>query len=179
MLPAGQGDWSGPVPADGEWRPVYAGADSEIDGRLRPRGRKRAGLRQSLRLAGPGARDRRRRATAILGQSGWDVASSREATAGSGNAAVQYRELTAATPGNTQWVVGYFYSVGGRNFTGDLPSKLYYGVAAARGRPASGVVAAAVRCAADCEPARGTLESFLAANGASLASVILKGNTEP
>ena len=96
----------------------------------------------------------------ILGQSGWDVVSSRAATAGSGNTAVQYRELTAATPGNSQWIVGYFYSVGGRNFTGDFPSKLYYGVAAARGRRASGVVAAAVRCGADCDVARGTLENF-------------------
>ena len=73
----------------------------------------------------------------ILGQSGWDIASSREATAGSGSSAVHYREITVKPPDSSQWVLGYFYSVGGRNFTGDLPSKLYYGFAAARGRPAS------------------------------------------
>jgi exosortase A len=177
-LPAGQGDWAGPVPADGEWRPVYEGADSETMVDYDHAG--------ASALAYVNRYDWQAQAheivgshNSILGQSGWEVASSRVATAGSGSRAVQYRELTAATPGNTQWVVGYFYSVGGRNFIGDLPSKLYYGVAAARGRPASGVVAAAVRCAADCEPARATLENFLAANSASLASVILKGNTEP
>ncbi len=115
----------------------------------------------------------------ILGHSGWSVDAERVAPAGSGETAVRYRELTASTPDDARWAVGYFYAVGGRNFTGDLPSKLYYGIAAARGRPASGVVAAAARCAGDCEPARATLERFFAANGASLASIIQEGNTEP
>jgi exosortase A len=178
VLPHGLGDWSGPVPADGDWRPVYAGADSES-----MVGYDRAGASvlayvnrydwqaQAHEIVADG--------NSILGHTGWDVASSRDATAGSGDSSVRYREITATTPDASQWVIGYFYSVAGRNFTGDLPSKLYYGVAAARGRPASGVVAAAVRCGDECGAARETLANFLAANGAPLASIILKGNTEP
>ncbi len=178
VLPPGQGGWSGPGLADGPWRPVYAGADAETmssyedtSGAVLVYVNRYASQSQGHEIVGS--------SNGILGHSSWSIDASRVASAGSSSGEVRYRELTASTPGDAQWVVGYFYAVGGRNFTGDLPSKLYYGVAAARGRTASGVVAAAARCAGDCEPARATLERFFAANGASLASIIQEGNTEP
>lgn len=178
VLPPGQGGWSGPVPTDSPWRPVYAGADAETMTSYKDASEtvlvyvnRYASQSQGHEIVGS--------SNGILGHSGWSVDAERVAPAGSGETAVRYRELTASTPDDAHWVVGYFYAVGGRNFTGDLPSKLYYGIAAATGRPASGVVAAATRCGGDCDPARATLERFFAANGASLASIIQEGNTEP
>jgi exosortase A len=177
VLPPGRGGWTGPVPADAKWRPAYSTADAAALAGYDQAGATvlayvnrydRQGQGHEIVAAGNG----------ILGSSGWDTDDRRDASAGSGSAAIPYREISAAAPDGVRWVVGYFFVVGGRNFTSDLPSKLYYGVAAARGRPTSGVVAAAVRCAADCEAARATLGRFLGANAGSLASVIVEASTE-
>ncbi len=109
----------------------------------------------------------------VLGGQGWEAQSERTVTVQlASGASFRYVEIEATAPDGTRWLVGRTQVTGERVFDRELMSKLYYGVAVLRGRPVSGLVAAAARCSTQCDEARADLQSFFSAQAdAMIASI--------
>jgi exosortase A len=174
-LPAGAPGWQGPEWTNSPWQPKYPGAD------VQARAEYRNGDQWVVAYLNAYAHQSQEREMVgyysdILGTSGWQAVAQTQRTAASSGGPFSYLEVTAAAPQDERWVVGYLYEVGGRTFTSGLASKLYYGRAVLSGRPQSGVVAAAARCAEDdCSAASNTVNQFLAAHADALANTLRKG----
>lgn len=170
-LPSGSHGWLGPEPPASPWTPAYPTADAAASGDY-----ERDGARVSVyantyayqiqghELVWAGNN--------LLGGSGWRAGRSRRSMAHPQDGSIPYIELDVTETGQQRWVLGYFYSVGDRNLTGSISSKLYYGISVLQGRPRTGVVAVASRCTVDCGAASSAVKGFLAANGRALASMI-------
>jgi EpsI family protein len=173
-LPGGSAGWIGPTAAGDRWLPVYQNPDAEVLGEYRKAGRHviaylnaYAYQAQGHELVGYGDN--------LLGASGWEANSHRTVVAHAAGGESPYIEVAVSTPDESHWIVGYFYVVGGRLVTGVIPSKLYYALAVLQGRPWSGVVAAASKCAADCTAASAAVNQFVADNVRRLADSIPQG----
>ena len=171
-LPGGAGGWAGPGGADMAWMPRYASADAVALGTYtRDAATVNAYLNAYLYQAQ--GHELVYYENDVLGGQGWQAQSERTVTVQlASGASFRYVEIEATAPDGTRWLVGRTQVTGERVFDRELMSKLYYGVAVLRGRPVSGLVAAAARCSTQCDEAREDLQSFFSAQAdAMIASI--------
>lgn len=166
-LPNGSGGWLGPTGAVPRWMPEYPKADAEVIGEYQRDGMSVAAYvnvyayqTQGHELIAVG--------NSMLGDSSWQADTSRQAVARGTSANFSYVEVIATAPSHERWVIAYVYYVGGRTFIGSITSKLYYGIAVLQGRPWSGVVVVASKCAVNCFNASAAVSRFMSDNGGRL-----------
>lgn len=174
-MPAGVGGWQGPDWSGGTWRPSYPKADAEAQAEYRL-GDQWVSAYANVYASQSQQRELVGSVNNILGATGWQRVEKVLRPMDTTEGAAEYVEITAAAPGDARWIVGYLYVVGDRTLTGDITSKLYYGVAVLAGRPQSGVVAAAARCADDgCDAASAAVHEFLSTHAEAVAATLRKG----
>jgi exosortase len=155
-LPVLDGSFSGPHPAAAVWTPAYPtaavatlaayrGADGTVE----------------LFVAEYGAQEPGRELTHHsnrLADASWNVIAAEPAR--DIGAAVPLRVRRYATPEGPEWLVSYFFDVGGFRTASSATAQIAYGIASWFGPVRSRVVAAAVECSRDCGSARLRLAAF-------------------
>lgn len=162
--------WLGPLPAAGSWRPEQAGADRTERVAYRNTGTE-VELYQAYYRSQAQGREIGGYGSNLLAGTDWTIVDARAVTVAATQPAFSYVQLTVAGRDGKQWIVGYFYDVGGRTFTRELLAKLYYPFALLQERPDSRVIAAAVACGDDCGAAATELNRFLTASHAALRGI--------
>ncbi|MFO1407111.1 MAG: exosortase A [Steroidobacteraceae bacterium] len=178
LLPPGQRGWSGPLPAETDWAPLYPGADASALAaystgtgavlvyvnvyRYQSQGHELVGYDNDL-LRGLAAGVSPRDAEPVRVSGG----------------AFTYTLLRVRAAGGDLNTVGYLLVVDGRPVDGELRSKLYYAVSALARPTPSGIVAVAARCAADCADAERVVAEYLQLHVGALAGAIARSAEAP
>lgn len=170
-LPLGAGGWVGPGRAGQQWIPSFPQADADAIAEYEHEGSRVSAYVNAYGYQSQG-HELVSRGNDLLGDRRWQVQDSRTIGARPNSEDVPYVELSAVTPGRQRWVIGYFYVTDGRILTRAITSKLFYGLAALRGQPQSGIVAVAAACSSDCASERKIVSDFMLSNGRALAGVI-------
>lgn len=160
-LPLVVGTWRGPMPPSPAWSPHFEGA---ADARRAAYFSDSAQVQIYVNLYG---RQRQGRElvfyrNSVLGPGDWDEVASRARWA-SGMAAFSGTPtvVTASDEDGHLWVVAYLYVVGDFSSGDEAVTQILYGIGATIGNPASGLVAAAVRCEdASCAAAQREVDAF-------------------
>jgi exosortase len=163
-LPLLAGVWQGPLPPNPAWRPRFMGAADEARaGYASPSGT----VEVYMNVYGPQqpGRELVGYGNELLAPGAWQVEST---------AALPPLATEIAVSGVNRWVVGHLYATGGHWVRSTIGAQLGYGALDLTGTPASGIVAVAARCAADCAAAEGLIGGFWIQQGAQLMGLIPK-----
>ena len=171
-LPVLAGEWQGPLPPDANWQPHFFGAADEVRASYRsPSGT----VEVYLNVYGPqeNGRELVNYANTLLAPDHWqaDSAGLVSVSPSQDTEALAFEIRTAKTQMD-RWTVGYLYTTGGHAMRSEIGVQLSYGALRLIGSPASGVVAVASRCAADCEVAQRLVDNFLKAQGNTLFKLL-------
>lgn len=157
-LPLATGRWQGPLPGTPAWAPNYVGA---------------AGERRASYSSGAGTvelyvnvygtqhqgKELVQYANTLLAPGTWQRAWP-QATQPLSQQLPSLASFEARSDDGTRWLLAYLYDVGGWYTSREPLAQLAYGLQAIRRPVASGVVALAVRCDADCTAARALATTF-------------------
>jgi exosortase A len=138
------------------WQPVFRGADAEQRGYYQ-----RGGMLIEGYAAAYASQAQRKEligyANSLVGADVSVVASTHIEPRGPAN------ELLVQDAERQQFVLWYFYRIGSLQTRSDFVAQVAYGVTSLIGSPMSTVVALRAPCAADCDAARGELQSLIRA----------------
>ena len=171
-LPVLAGEWQGPLPPDANWQPHFFGAADEARASYRsPSGT----VEVYLNVYGPqeNGRELVNYANTLLAPDHWqaDSAGLVSVSPSQDTEALVFEIRTAKTRID-RWTLGYLYATGGHTMRSEIGVQLGYGALRLIGSPASGVVAVASRCAADCVVAQRLVDNFLKAQGNTLFKLL-------
>jgi EpsI family protein len=156
-LPVSVPGWSGPQSAASTWRPIFMSADSERLAAYRQGGSAvewytadYAYQRQGRKLLGY--------YNSILGNGDFTVLDEGIEA----NAAQRFVRLQLRDEDGAQWLVWYFFRIGGRALTSGLRAQLWYAATSLAQPVDSQIVAFRAKCEPDCAAAREQLRLFVA-----------------
>lgn len=158
-LPLNPAGWAGPDLVSGNWKPVFIGADSEVQGVYR------SGVRE-LRIYV---------ATYLVQEQGKELIGFMNSTAGSLRVLQSARvsappmkvneQVIAASTGINE-ILWSYYTIGNAQFASGLAAQLWYGAVSLYSSPVSRAVVMRAQCGKDCNAARDELASILPSLGA-------------
>ncbi len=146
--------WAGPTTSQGEWQPLFAGADVERMGTYRL-GEEETDLYVAIYVE-------QRQGKELMGYGNSVVAPLREVAAASIKwQTVPIREYVAIDRAGRRSLIWAAYAVGPRRFSSGLAAQLWYGFSSLADTPRSEVLALRALCGADCEDSRPSLGNLL------------------
>ena len=158
--------WQGPLPAQGDWNPAYAGASDELRASYR-----NGEHRIEVYANAYGVQSRNTElvqvANSATPSAAWTVVRPIDIAA-------PLDARIASSHSDARWVVAQAYFVGGRLMSSAGEAQLRYGWSALWRPTPSGAFALAVACGEDCDAAASALSAFWNENAASLAAMIPK-----
>ncbi|HTE43404.1 MAG TPA: exosortase [Steroidobacteraceae bacterium] len=171
--------WQGPLPASTNWSPEFAKAQQTVKvaylRRANPGSGSALGTSQVYVYANVFGLQKQSKEmvyyrNTVLAPGKWQRLESKESIASAGGPVLAVGEYQ--TDQNERWLVGETYVVGGRSTTLGLGAQLLYGFSTLTNPAPAGVIAAAIRCDADCDHSYAMLRDFWPAMAGVLVDAI-------
>ncbi len=166
--PPGQGGWTGPVPQNDGWEPMYHGAVENLRGYYRDD--VRVLLYTGIYQQQSQGRELINDLNLISSGSVWQqIGAERTIVSSAGQALI---EAELVSPGNQRRLVWYWYRVAGHYTTSQTAAKILQLVGLATGHESAAVIALAADNDGDIAQVRREMDDFLAAMGQAIAQFV-------